>query len=157
MKKENGKWDWEVAYKKWFFIRFSLLLIVLALTIVLAYVTFGISNNLQADYSDISVNQVAEKVDYSGIYKYQNNIIELKKKGDSLYDISSDATRMGRSVDSVSVRKISGEIHIRNGKGVYSREGCIMSILINEQVGLMAQDNMMCGGLNVRFSGYYSK
>jgi hypothetical protein len=36
----DQKWTWEVAYKKWFFLRFFLLLVVLGLCIILAYITF---------------------------------------------------------------------------------------------------------------------
>ncbi len=37
---KHKNWTWEKAYKKWFFLRFTLLLIVLALVIVQAYLTF---------------------------------------------------------------------------------------------------------------------
>ena len=34
------QWNWEIAYKKWFFVRFFLLLVALGLAVALAYITF---------------------------------------------------------------------------------------------------------------------
>jgi hypothetical protein len=33
-------WTWETAYRKWFILRFTLLLVALALAIILAYLYF---------------------------------------------------------------------------------------------------------------------
>lgn len=57
------KWTWEVAYKKWFFIRFTLLLIAFGLALALAYIQFvkvPQYNRLASDIADYSYNVPAK-------------------------------------------------------------------------------------------------
>jgi hypothetical protein len=79
MKKTNEKWTWEIAYKKWFFLRFFLLLLALALTITLAYITFCNKNKTE-DYPYESTPVVKHTIDTSSWKTYTSQLFGFQFK-----------------------------------------------------------------------------
>jgi hypothetical protein len=162
---KDQRWTWEVAYKKWFFLRFFLLLVVLGLCIVLAYITFHQSPE---QISQAPVNQNSELQNrYAGRYESENariEIIPIPKNNytlvqDDEYAILGNAIWEGPNADQGQVHEgtIEGVDIINNNHfDFYPYDNCHVSIIFNDR-GLTAEDNDACGGVNVSFTGDYKK
>jgi hypothetical protein len=61
----SKEWTWETAYRKWFILRFTLLLIALALSIILAYLYYV---NLP-EYKNLAAIQNASRVNLRVVVK----------------------------------------------------------------------------------------
>lgn len=98
------KWTWEIAYKKWFFLRFFLLLVALGLCIVLAYVTFHKepeyvkSNFVQPKHSIASTTLTSFdtkdwKTYKNDLYEFQYPPLFSNLGGNKFYDVSLTSPR----------------------------------------------------------------
>jgi hypothetical protein len=74
----DSKWTWEVAYKKWFFVRFFLLLVALGLTILLAFLTFNkqeetvpVAENVSVHIQDKSIKTSSDLYDTKDWEEYK--------------------------------------------------------------------------------------
>lgn len=157
---EPQKWNWEIAYKKWFFLRFFLLLVALGLCITLAYFQFVKVPHIQKanSYVPAAKDSLSSDIPFEGIYKRENSAtIRLIYLNYNDYAIVGDAKWLSNS-GTTNVGDIEGIITIERNQAMYSskRDDCKLDIEFSTS-SLIAEDNNECGGFNVSFTGEYKK
>ena len=95
-----------------------------------------------------------------GVYKKAdgNSWIDVTELGGNKISVKGQASWEGSGVNSGQVNSgvIDGVVILNGNNGVYSQNGCEINLTFVPS-GLIAKDNNQCGGLNVSFTGNYTR
>jgi hypothetical protein len=155
---KHPHWTWEAAYKKWFFLRFFLLLVVLGLSIALLCITrcnqkYDVAGTGKNTYTHKQTKNLIEG-EYANVTRPEASI-KLIHVSDNDYALYGFAINASAHQESPNTGELSGLVSIKDNQGFYKNGMCEISLNFRSDALIVEDRDDGCGGAGVTFSGEY--